>query len=289
MARVLIAGCGYVGTALAARLAAEGQEVWGLRRSAAGLPPGIHHLAADLTNPLTLRRLPPDLDVVCYTAAAEGADDAAYRAIYVAGLRHLLAALVEQRQAPRRVLFTSSTAVYAQSHGEWVDETSPTEPQHFTGSRLLEGERLLLAGPFPATVLRFGGIYGPGRTSLLERVRQGLATCQEGPPRYTNRIHRDDCVGALRHLMTLPEPDALYLGVDHEPADQGDVLRWLADRLGAPMPRVEPASTAPARRHRTNKRCRNAKLVASGYTFRYPTFREGYAALIAAPHRAPDG
>jgi nucleoside-diphosphate-sugar epimerase len=281
MAHILIAGCGYVGTALGMRLAAAGHVVWGLRRSAEGLPSGLQCVAADLTAPATLQDLPPALDVVFYTAAPNGADDAAYRAIYVDGLRHLLEALVRQHQSPQRVLFTSSTAVYAQSAGEWVDETSSADPRHFTGSRVLEGERLLLGGPFPATVIRFGGIYGPGRTSLIQRVRQGLAPCREGPPLYTNRIHRDDCAGALHHLMTLPKPDSLYIGVDHEPADQCDVLRWLAGQLGVPAPRVEASSGTDTRRHRTNKRCRNAKLVASGYVFCYPTFRQGYATLLA--------
>jgi nucleoside-diphosphate-sugar epimerase len=280
MANILIAGCGYVGTALGVGLAAAGHVVWGLRRAGEGLPPGIRHLGANLTAPQTLHALPAGLDVVFYTAAPHGSDAAAYRAIYVDGLRHLLEALTRQHQSPRRVFFTSSTAVYAQSTGEWVDETSPTEPRHFTGSRVLDGERLLLAGPFPATVLRLGGIYGPGRTSLIERVRQGLAACRDGPPLYTNRIHRDDCAGALHHLMTLPQPEALYVGVDREPADQGDVLRWLADQLGAPPPRIASASSADTRRQRTNKRCRNAKLVASGYVFRYPTYREGYTALL---------
>jgi nucleoside-diphosphate-sugar epimerase len=281
MANILIAGCGYVGTALGLRLVEAGHIVWGIRRSAEGLPPGIRHLAADLTAPHTLQELPPALDVVFYTAAPNGSDEAAYRAIYVDGLRYVLEALVRQHQSPRRVLLTSSTAVYAQSAGEWVDETSPTEPQHFTGRRVLEGERVLLDGPFPATVLRLGGIYGPGRTSLIERVRQGLAACREGLPLYTNRIHRDDCAGALHHLMTLPQPDSHYIGVDHESADYCDVLRWLAAQLGGPSPRVEASSAMDSRRHRTNKRCRHDKLIASGYVFHYPTFREGYAALLA--------
>jgi nucleoside-diphosphate-sugar epimerase len=284
MTNILIAGCGYVGTALGMRLAAAGHAVWGMRRAAEDLPPNIRHLAGDLSVPQTLQDLPPGLEVVFYTAAPNGADDAAYRAIYVDGLRHLLEALARQGQSPRRVFLTSSTAVYAQSAGEWVDESSPTAPTHFTGGRVLEGERLLLDGPFPATVVRFGGIYGPGRTSLIERVRQGLAACREGPPLYTNRIHRDDCAGALHHLMTLSDPEALYVAVDHEPADYCDVLRWLAGQLGAPMPRVEAAPGADTRRHRTNKRCRNGKLVASSYIFQYPTFREGYAELLAGDH-----
>jgi nucleoside-diphosphate-sugar epimerase len=282
MANILIAGCGYVGTALGVRLAAAGHVVWGIRRSVEGLPSGIRHLAADLTAPETLQDLPPALDVVFYSAAPNGSTEAAYRAIYVDGLRHVLEALVRQHHSPRRVFLTSSTAVYAQSDGAWIDETSPTEPSHFTGSCVLAGERVLLEGPFPATVVRFGGIYGPGRTSLVARVRQGLATCRDGPPLYTNRIHRDDCAGALYHLMTVAAPEAIYIGVDHEPAEYCHLLRWLAAQIGAPSPRVETSADLDTRRHRTNKRCRNRKLVASGYIFRYPTFREGYTALLAA-------
>jgi nucleoside-diphosphate-sugar epimerase len=280
MANVLIAGCGYVGTALGTRLAAEGHVVWGLRRRADGLPPGIRPLGADLTLAETLRPLPADLDFVLYTAAADAADDASYRAVYVDGLRNLLRALENQRRGLRRVFFTSSTGVYAQCSGAWVDETSPTDPVEFSGIRVLEGERVLLSGPFPATVLRLGGIYGPGRARLIERVRQGIAVCSGGSPLYTNRIHRDDCAGALRHLMTLASPDRLYLGVDHVPAEQCEVLRWIAGQLGVPPPSMEMISGSESQRRQSNKRCSNSKLVASGYVFRYPSFRDGYGPLL---------
>jgi nucleoside-diphosphate-sugar epimerase len=114
------------------------------------LPSGIQALPADLTRPETLRASPAGLDFVFYTAAADGSNDEAYRAAYVQGLRNLLEALQVQNQRPHRVCFTSSTAVYAQSSGEWVDEGSPTEPVHFSGRRLREAERLLLGGRFPA-------------------------------------------------------------------------------------------------------------------------------------------
>ncbi|MCI0483818.1 MAG: SDR family oxidoreductase [candidate division NC10 bacterium] len=281
MARILIAGCGYIGTALAECLLAEGHVVWGLRRHPEGLPPGVRPLAADLTDPGTLRNLPSGLEFVFYTAAPDRLDDAAYRSIYVDGLLHVLDALQHQGQRPRRVFFTSSTVVYAQANGEWVDEASATEPTHFSGMHMLEAEDLARSGPFPATVIRLGGIYGPGRVGLIDRVRRGEAVCADGPPLFTNRIHRDDCVGALQHLMSFPQPEDLYLGVDHEPAEERVVLRWLAGRLGVPPPRVEkPGLGGVQRRRAGNKRCRNARLVASGYIFRYPTFRDGYGALL---------
>lgn len=278
MGRVLIAGCGYVGAALCDELLRDGHEVFGLRRRVAALPEGVTPVVADLSVPADLAGLPEALDYVLYMAAPAGREDAFYRTAYVDGLRNLLDALGAQRQRPRRVLFVSSTAVFAQQKGEWVDEESPTEPQHFAGRRLLEAESLLLESDFAAMVVRFGGIYGPRRTTLVERVRAGSATYRPGRPQYTSRIHRDDCAGALRHLMGLGSPARLYIGVDNEPAEESTVLSWLAGALGAPPPRPTRERSA---RTRGNKRCRNDRLLASGYAFRYPTYREGYTELLA--------
>jgi nucleoside-diphosphate-sugar epimerase len=281
MARILIAGCGYVGTALGQLLVTDADSVWGLRRRPDNLPPGIRRLEADLAVSASLRDLPPDLDQVVYAVSPAGRDDALYRAAYVDGLARLLDALHDQGQRLRRIFLVSSTSVYGQAQGEWVDEESPTEPEQFAGRRILEGERLLRDGPWASCVLRLGGIYGPRRTGLIERVRAGRATLAPGPPRYTNRIHRDDCAGALRHLLRLERPENLYLGVDSEPADEATVLRWLAGVLGAPAPRLAPEEEVKSLRARANKRCRNDRLLRSGYAFRYPTFREGYSAVIA--------
>lgn len=286
--RVLIAGCGDVGTALGLRLAGEGHEVWGLRRDPAWLsaaPPAIQPLAADLTDPASLAVLPEGLEAIAYTAAASASTEPAYQAAYVQGLANLLHLLAARGERIRRVLFTSSTAVYGQSAGEWVDETSPTEPPGFSGRVLLEAERVLDEGPYPGIAVRLGGIYGPGRTRLLRQVLAGEARLP-AEPAYTNRIHRDDCAGLLAHLLALPQPQPLYLGVDHEPADLRDVYLWLAEQLGAPPPQAaEPgASSAPGARTRAgSKRCSNARLLASGYRFLYPTFREGYGQIREAP------
>ena len=285
--RVLIAGCGYVGTALGELLAARGLEVFGLRRRPDASCAAIRPVVADLTRPATLRSIPAGVDLVFYTAAAGASSDDAYRAAYVDGLRNLLEALAAH--PPRRALFTSSTAVYGQSDGSWVDEDSPAEPQGFSGRRLLEAERLLLGCGRPAAVLRLAGIYGPGRTRLIDEVRGGAATVPEsGEPLWTNRIHADDCARALRHLLRLPADamQGVWLGVDDEPADRTVVFDWLADRLGVVHPRRVPVGDAAARMRPGNKRCSNAKLKRAGYAFRFPTFREGYMAelvQLAAP------
>lgn len=279
---ILIAGCGYLGTALGLALVDEGHAVWGLRRQTSTLPAPLQSWVADLNQPDTLRTFPAMFDVVFYTAGSDAASDAAYRAAYVEGLQNLLQALQQQRQRPRHVFFTSSTGVYAQTQGEWVDETSPTVPVRYAGKRLLEAEQLLLSGPFPATVVRLAGIYGPGRVHLIDRVRQGLAVYAETSPVYMNLIHRDDCVGVLQYLMRMRWPESLYLGVDHRPVERGTLLRWLAGQLGVPAPRLASPEAAGSGTHRSgNKRCRNTRLLQAGYTFRYPTYHTGYSMVLA--------
>jgi nucleoside-diphosphate-sugar epimerase len=280
MSNILIAGCGYVGSALARVRIARGDTVFGLRRNPVHLPEGVVPIAADLAVPRSLADLPAALDVVVYAASPAGRDDAFYRTAYVEGLRNLIAAFRAQGQKPRRTILVSSTAVYGQTHGEWVDETSETQPTHFSGRRLLEAEALLRESGLPAVVLRLGGIYGPRRTRLVDEVRQGRAPIARGGPRYTNRIHRDDCVGALDHLIEHAAPEECYLGVDCEPEDEAVVLRWLAGAVGAAPPVVAGADQRRAPRS-GSKRCSNARLLSSGYAFRYPSYREGYTAVLS--------
>lgn len=276
--RVLIAGCGYVGSSLGSLLSSEGHTVFGLRRNVSALPPYIHPVRADLSAPLPPAALPPSLDVVVYAASPSGSSEEAYRDVYVEGPLNLLSALAPQRGL-HRFIFVSSTGVYAQRGGEWVDEESPAEPESESGKRLLEGEALVLGSPLPATVLRLGGIYGPGRSGTIQRMLNG-ASGGEDPHRYINRIHRDDCAGALRHLILLEVADPIYLGVDHEPATRPTVADWLFARLGEEFTPSGRNLSRNTPRARTNKRCSNARLISSGYRFRYPTFREGFAALL---------
>jgi nucleoside-diphosphate-sugar epimerase len=281
VSRIVIAGCGDVGGALGVRLVAGGHEVWGVRRHPARLPSPLRGVAADLCEPASLRALPPDPEVIVYAAAADERSEAAYRRAYVEGVRNVLAATAGSGTV-RLFVFISSTAVYGQRDGEWVDEDSPTEPTGFNGRLLLEGERLTLGSGLTAAVVRLAGIYGPGRTRLLEEVRGGRVQCRGDGPVYTNRIHRDDCAGALQHVLGLSRPEAVWLAVDDEPAARNDVLRWLASRLGVPAPAYVAGPAEPS-----GKRGRNAKLRRSGWTPRYPTFREGYETVIEASGARP--
>jgi len=287
---ILIAGCGYVGLRLAELRAQAGDRVFALRRSGGlRLPHGVEGVRADLSQIATLASLPTGIDAVVYCAGAGRADPDTYRRVYLDGPGNLLRALREAGERPRRFLFCSSTAVYGQSRGEWVDETSHVQPGRWNGETMLAAERLVAAslpraGRVPgATLVRLGGIYGPGRTRLVEQVRSGRARLPAAP-HYTNRIHRDDAAGVLSHLLDIEPAHDVYLGVDDEPADLADVLRHLAKRLGVPEPPAEAepeagAGSPAAPRRAGSKRCRNARIRAEGYRFRYPSFREGYATL----------
>lgn len=273
--RILIAGCGYVGTALAQQLAASGTQAFGLRRHPEHLPPEIHRVAADLGDPASLSVLPERLDAVVYAAAADGRSAAAYRLAYVDGLQNLVTAIRARQGELPRLLYVSSTGVYSQHDGQWVDEDTDPESRSETSKLLLAGEHLCRSLGPEASVLRLGGIYGPGRRRLIDRVLAGEAPCPSGPPLYTNRIHLDDIVGALTHLLRITRPLPLYLGVDHAPSSTCEVVHWMAEKLDAPPPKTS-AEVAPE----SNKRCRNGRLVASGYAFRYPSYREGYTQVL---------
>jgi nucleoside-diphosphate-sugar epimerase len=270
--KVLIAGCGDVGNALATRLLADGCEVWGVRRSIDALAPGVVPWRIDLLDLATSGKPPAAFDYVFYTASADRRDEQAYRAIYVDALRDLLAALRDAGCPLRRIFFTSSTAVYGQSLGEWVDEESATEPSGFNGRVLLEAEGIIRGAPEAGASIRLSGIYGPGRTRLVRKVWDGEALATKG---WTNRIHVDDCAAALYHLMRLDDLAPLYLGSDDEPATTAEVVSWMSHELGVPAP-------LPGDAGRLNKRCRNALLRESGFQFSYPSFRDGYPEIIRA-------
>lgn len=281
--RSLIAGCGYVGAELARRLVAAGDEVWGLTLEPAAMPPGVQPIVADLRDAAALAAL-PTVDRVVFAAAPTGFDEPAYRATYLGGLRNLLDALTLGSSRPHRLLFCSSMGVYGQSAGSVVDESSTTEPARYSGAVMLEAEALVAACTVPAVSVRIAGIYGAQRCRVVGQVRAGSVQRTAGPSAFTNLIHRDDCAGALHHLLDLDRPDPLYVAVDDEPVERNELLLWLAQRLGVDAPEVgSGAGASPWLAQRPGdrgKRLSSAALRASGYEFEYPTFREGYAAIV---------
>lgn len=263
---VIIAGAGDVGGRLAALRIGRGDDVIAIRRRDLAPGAGVRSHRADLATGEGLSTLPRQAVSIVFCAAPDQRDEAAYRALFHDGLRRLLDAV----EAPR-VVFVSSTAVYGQDAGEWVDEGSPTVPAAFNGRVLLDAERVL--APMPGgTVLRLSGLYGPGRDYLLRKARDGEA----GEPRWTNRIHVQDAAAALSHLLDVGNAQPLYLGNDDRPALEPEVLAWVREAEGLP-PVAAPAG--PER----GRRVRNLRLRASGWVPAHEDYRSGYAGLLATP------
>ena len=278
---ILIIGCGDIGVTLGQELLDEGHRVIGVRRQAKALEhTGIEPLALDLS---TLEGADasalPQADYVIYTVSADRFEESAYQSAYPDGLKRVLSVMEQHEKPPRRIFFVSSTSVYGQQEGEVVNEESPTESTSFSGTLMCEAEQALLNHPLPGTVGRFSGIYGPGRDRLIHQVAEGRLAAVT-PVIYSNRIHRDDCTGILAHLIRCQESDTpladLYLGSDCEPVTLHNVMAWLAKQL-----KVESTDTmqSPLRR-RASKRCDNRRILETGYTFRYPTYKEGYAQVL---------
>jgi len=270
--RVLIAGCGDVGNALAVGLLQEGHTVYGLKRDTSTLPDGVQPVQADLLDPATITDLPEHIDSLVFMPTPARRDKAAYEAIFIRGWKNLWAAL---KQEPDRVQLVSSTAVYGEAGGGIVDEETNPEPTGFNGKVLLEMEKTVARCSENLVIVRISGIYGPGRERLIRLAASDGLEVQQIPPYYTNRIHRDDAAAALKHLLEIESPEALYLATDDLPAPKYEVIEWLAAMQGAVSPKGivdEDASRG--------KRVSNRRLRESGFNLSYPDYRAGYEAVL---------
>lgn len=290
MSKVLIAGFGDVGQQLARELLKAGHQVWGIKRSPL---PGFAAQAncklilADLTKAESLQeQIPQDIDflVYCPTPDANQRTEDGYRNIFIDGLRNVLDSLNASRL--QRAFFISSTGVYGQSQGEWVDEESETLPERFSGRVLLKAEGLLQQQSVPATVIRLAGIYGPGRHQLLKKVLQGKPV-EQPLAVYTNRIHRDDAARMIHFLIEQDNKnkvvDAVYIGVDDKPCSKDEIATWLFQHLSSKfdLQPDQPLQNKDEQRNiNQNKRCSNQKIKQAGFVFKYADYTLGYKAVL---------
>jgi nucleoside-diphosphate-sugar epimerase len=281
---------------LGAELARHGHDVSGLRRNSSTaaelIAAGLNPLFPDITKPDQLVKLPRDFDWVVNCVASGGGSTEEYRRIYVDGMRNVIDWLSpspethRQRAGAPRFLYTSSTSVYGQNDGSVVTEESPTEPAAETSRVLLDAEKELLTNSrqrgFPAVILRVAGIYGPERGHWFKQFTKGEAHLEGKGERILNMIHLDDVVGCIIAALDRGQPGTIYNAVDDEPVSQFAFFSWLATALHKPMPDSQPENQdATRKRGITSKKISNAKLKRElGYQFKYPTFREGYAAEI---------
>lgn len=292
--RILVAGYGKLGQRVARQLASQ-HPVYALKRSPQTPDPEVSLCFADVTRPESLTRslqqtLPEGVDYLIYCLSPSERSEPGYRAAYVTGLMNVLGAMPNSVRL-KHIIFVSSTSVFHQADDEWVDEQTPCQPTSFAGKVLLEAEQFLQLHsqkqPVATTVVRFSGIYGGGRSRLIEQVRQALQSgsslaVAEG---FSNRIHEDDCVGFLCHLMALLEQgetlEPIYLATDSEPVALAEVYQFVARQLqdiepGLAKHQLQTEVSARVPRRAGSKRCRNSKLLASGYTLKFPSYKQGY-------------
>ncbi|MWG35422.1 NAD-dependent epimerase/dehydratase family protein [Halomarina oriensis] len=289
--RVVVLGAGYVGVELCRRLHPD-HDVTGVRRSDAGIAAieatGASAVRADVTDDTELSVV-PDCDALVFAASSGGRGAEAAREVYVDGLRTVVEHFAERPSPPERLVYTSSTSVYGDHDGEWVDEGTPLDPQTEKAEVLVEAERVAREDApehgIDGTVVRFAGLYGPDRYRL-ERYVEGPVT--QG---YLNMLHRDDAAGVVEFVLDTDPDDDVVLAVDDEPVDRWSLADWLADECGVEPPEKRTVeerldagdlSAAAERRLRTSKRCSNDRLHELGYEFAYPTYREGYRAAVEA-------
>ena len=248
--RVLVLGAGYVGGALAIQLTARGHKVEAVSRTS----------GVDITNIADLKRLGRDWDWVVNTVSSSRGGVEDYRRVFLEGTRHIIEWLSGSRL--QKYVYTSSTSVYGQTEGSWVDETSLTQPHSETSRILFETEKLL--SDLPAVILRVAGIYGPERGHLFQQYLKNEARIAGKGERLINMIHRDDVVGCIIAALTNGRPGEIYNAVDDEPVTQKVFFEGLADSLHKPMPPFCPdRTTSERKRGATNKRVLNQKLKPS--------------------------
>ena len=290
MYHILIAGAGYAGSAIARNFLAKKQKIFTLTRSEKKSEvfraQGAHPLCMDLTQPETLKQLPAAHFIV-FAAAPDISDEANYRSIYLEGLSNLLEA-VKRNPRPHLFLHLSSTSVWRERAGGWVDETVPADPDTEKGKILLEAEQRVLSAGIPAVILRLAGIYGPGRNRLSRKA----APAQE-PLRWMNMIHVEDIAQAIQPLFKSAREGGIYTAVDDEPVLNRTFYEWLRAHTGVSKPR-EPAEGVGLRHAQTGadmpalkdtgttegKRVSNQKLKSLNWKPQYPTFRQGYEELL---------
>lgn len=286
--RRLVVGCGYLGMRVAQAWLAEGDEVYVTTRSLdrAGhlARAGLRPLVGDVTRPASFSEW-PEVDTLLWAVGYDRRAGQGIREVYVEGLRYLLADFPD---CIERCVYISSTGVYGEVGGEWVDEMTPCRPQRAGGQACWEAEQLWLNSRWSdrVVILRLAGIYGPGR---LPRASQLLAgqPLDAAPDGLINLIHVDDAADVVRRVAEWPlELPRVYVVADAEPVVRRAFYQELARQLDAPEPEYASATEGAPRLGRSggHKRVSNRRMLEElRIELRYPSYREGLAMIARQP------
>lgn len=284
MATRLVFGCGYLGRRVARRWRDAGDSVFAVTRSsdraAEFAREGFQPLIADVTRPESIASLPA-ADTLLYAVGYDRSAEPSIREVYANGLARVLAAAPARL---RRVVYISTTGVYGDAAGQWVDEATPPDPARDGGEASLAAEKVLLEGPLAerGVVLRLAGIYGPDRLPYAEKLRAGepIAAPQCG---WLNLIHVDDAATTVLAAAESLDPPRVVCVSDGAPPQRGDYYAEAARLLGAAPPQfVDPEPGSPrAARAASDKRVSNRLLIQRlGVQLAYPDYRAGLAAIL---------
>ncbi len=273
--RVLIFGLGYTGLRLAQTLAGAGVAVAGTVRE----PARYAHLAEHGITPIPFAAAGEALAGVTHILSSVPPGDG--------GDPVLLAHLPALQAAPalRWAGYLSTTGVYGDHGGGWVDESSPTNPSSPRAHWRLAAEQAWQASGLPVAVFRLPGIYGPGR-SVFDQLANGTARRIDRPGHVFSRIHVDDIVGAVQAAMARPTALGVFNLVDDLAAEPRAVTEFACDVLAItppPLTSFDPAALTPMARSfwADSKRVSNARMKAElGYALRYPDYRSGLSAIF---------
>lgn len=297
--RLFVVGCGYIGSAVVAGAVARGWQVTALTRNAEKAArlraqQGIEVIVADLDSSGWHDEISPEGVSVVNCVSSGGGGVEGYRKSYYEGMKSLLDWADEG--GVRTILYTSSTSVYPDSDGGWIDEKTPIAPSTPMNAVLIETEDLLRAAVdsgavFSGAVMRLAGIYGPGRHYLLDTLRKGVDKIPGVGDYYLNLIHRDDAAEALLvALESRIEGFSVWNLADGAPSMKEAIVGWSAKRLDLPMPAFSPelVTARMQRRLFANGRPPNRRIAAQkiqaelGWKPRHGSFTSGYEAIIEA-------
>lgn len=275
---VLWLGYGDIAQRAAAHIVARKVDLTVVSRTPKACINGVQHSAAAISDAAALGKIlsqKPNVIVMSLTPTERSEEG--YTEGYLNNVKALLAGLQRINHKPEQIIYISSSSVYHQQNAELVDENSVTEPISPTAQILLQTEQLLVNSAYPHCIVRFSGIYGPGRTHLIRSVLAG----NMGDAKITNRIHSEDCAAVIDYLIglklngrTLPQ---CILASDCEPVAGFTVRTWLACELG--VIKVDDTASMPIPAV-LNRKCNNALLLSLGYQFIYPSYKDGFSSVL---------